>query len=765
MKHPDGSRQNYRYCFEAKPGWLMCSADFSGQELSVMAALSSDEIMVNTLRNNGDLHSEAAAGMFNIDPKDSRNVKPGDSTGKTYRDYGKICVAKGTLVSTDQGLVAIENVTPGMKAYTDQGIELVSAHYNNGVRTTYLMTLQGGYQIECTPDHKLRVLDKNGDYVWKEAQDILETDFVAIKPGVFAEGSSRLPAINVDQSAKTSYKKVDLPEVWSAELARFLGYYVSEGSCNHSSSGYTVGYAQVRGRIAEDMIFVAKQLWGNAAKVVYDYQQDSKYQPQHLVSFNRRDIFYWIQAVGCGVGSSNKQIPYIVFQAPVWAQREFLRALFAGDGCITANGKNSVAISYSSKSETLIRQVQQLMLNLGCLSAIKETSRRGYSDKYWTLRALDPSKFLETIGIAVKEEKFSSYQRWADNTEIPNQRSRVSTLQPKLKGKLTLKRVIAGRSYSRTHKEKLYECIRENNPVKLNYSRLSLITSEKQLEGTPEYEYLVNLEKLNLAFRKVTKIEQKQNQVFDITVENQHCFLANGVVAHNCMFSLAYGKTSKGFAADWKISEREAEKIIQNFESKFSTLARWLKYQGELGANQNWSRLPNGAMRFVGGGGGSDQSNANAAKRQSANYQIQGISSWMTRLAMISLDREISEKKLNLKMVACVHDELLCTFASWEGCPYGCYCNGIDKLANDLGEQMAAAKKAKDKTEEKRLEQELENHVDSLKEACKNTCKGKDCAYKYESIIGSHMKAAGDQILQNIVPAGYSVSTRKYWSH
>lgn len=322
MKHPDGSRQNYRYCFEAKPGWLMCSADFSGQELSVMAALSGDEIMINTLCNNGDLHSEAAAGMFNIDPKDSRQPKPGDSTGKTYRDYGKIV-----------------------------------------------------------------------------------------------------------------------------------------------------------------------------------------------------------------------------------------------------------------------------------------------------------------------------------------------------------------------------------------------------------------------------------------------------------MFSLAYGKTAKGFAADWKISEKEAEKIVENFESKFSTLSKWLKYQGELGSVQNWSRLPNGAMRFVGAGGGSEQSNASAAKRQSANYQIQGISSWMTRIAMITLDREISEKNLNLKLVACVHDELLCTFASDKDCPYGCYCEGRDVVSNDLLRQLDAASKAKDKEEEKRIDQELSTYVSELKKACKNTCKQRDCATRYEEIIGLHMKAAGDKILNNIVPAGFSVATKKYWSH
>lgn len=231
------------------------------------------------------------------------------------------------------------------------------------------------------------------------------------------------------------------------------------------------------------------------------------------------------------------------------------------------------------------------------------------------------------------------------------------------------------------------------------------------------------------------------------------------------MFSLAYGKSAKGFATDWKISEKEAEKIVENFESKFSTLARWLKHQGELGATQNWSRLPNGAMRFVGGAGGSELGAAAAAKRQSANYQIQGISSWMTRIAMISLDKEIKEKNLNLKLVACVHDELLCTFAHWEGCPYGSYCADKDSIVNALTSELNVAKKAKNKEEEKAIESKINQHIEDLKSACKTTCNGQDCATMYEKIIGLHMENAGNQILKNIVPAGYSVSTKKYWSH
>ncbi len=94
---------NYRQCFHAIDGWLICSADFSGQELAVMAAVSGDEMMMSVLNSGGDLHSEAAAGMFGIDPKDARQPKPGDPRQRSYRDYGKILMFSLAYGKTAEG--------------------------------------------------------------------------------------------------------------------------------------------------------------------------------------------------------------------------------------------------------------------------------------------------------------------------------------------------------------------------------------------------------------------------------------------------------------------------------------------------------------------------------------------------------------------------------------------------------------------------------------------------------------------------------------
>lgn len=167
------------------------------------------------------------------------------------------------------------------------------------------------------------------------------------------------------------------------------------------------------------------------------------------------------------------------------------------------------------------------------------------------------------------------------------------------------------------------------------------------------------------------------------------------------MFSLAYGKSAKGFAEDWGIPEKEARDLIRGFEKKFPKLTRWLKYHGDLAVAQGYSRLSNGAMRFVADLGVRDKE---ASYRAGMNFQIQGLSSWMTRLAMIKLDDQIQSQKLPMQLIACIHDELLVTFD------------------------------------------------ENYKDIC-------------EKIIGDCMREAGETFLKGKVPAGFSLATAKHWAH
>src|SRR4051795_2462438 len=66
--------------------------------------------------------------------------------------------------------------------------------------------------------------------------------------------------------------------------------------------------------------------------------------------------------------TADKSIPEFVWRAGLDVKRAFLQALFEGDGCVSYLGKNTVQISYSTRSEQLARDVQDLLLEFGVVA-------------------------------------------------------------------------------------------------------------------------------------------------------------------------------------------------------------------------------------------------------------------------------------------------------------------------------------------------------------------------------------------------------------
>jgi len=57
-----------RRAFIPRDGWQLMAADYAQIELRILAAMSGDEAMQETFRRNGDIHTDAAARVFGIDP-------------------------------------------------------------------------------------------------------------------------------------------------------------------------------------------------------------------------------------------------------------------------------------------------------------------------------------------------------------------------------------------------------------------------------------------------------------------------------------------------------------------------------------------------------------------------------------------------------------------------------------------------------------------------------------------------------------------------
>ncbi|NBC85317.1 MAG: DNA polymerase I [Bacteroidetes bacterium] len=59
-----------REAFIPKDGWKLLAADYAQIELRILASMSGDEAMRETFRTNGDIHTDAAARVYGIDPEE-----------------------------------------------------------------------------------------------------------------------------------------------------------------------------------------------------------------------------------------------------------------------------------------------------------------------------------------------------------------------------------------------------------------------------------------------------------------------------------------------------------------------------------------------------------------------------------------------------------------------------------------------------------------------------------------------------------------------
>jgi DNA gyrase subunit A len=75
-----------------------------------------------------------------------------------------------------------------------------------------------------------------------------------------------------------------------------------------------------------------------------------------------------VGAFMAGQRSADKRVPEWLWHAAAAAKRMFLRALFEGDGSCSALPRNTVQISYSTPSERLAKDVQQMLLEFGVVS-------------------------------------------------------------------------------------------------------------------------------------------------------------------------------------------------------------------------------------------------------------------------------------------------------------------------------------------------------------------------------------------------------------
>jgi intein/homing endonuclease len=510
----------------------------------------------------------------------------GDDTG-----IGKCCVGS-TLVLTDHGLWPIASLRAkgweaGMpeegkfeealpfKVWTGRCWARIKSWYYDGVRPSIRVRSACRYEVEGSHRHPLLVRSADGEHFQKlsDLRDALRNCPTCEQGHVFTEHGCWVcgdcgaawdrdpcpdrPYVCIERRESIAWPEedppvalvarqhgsranhYDVPDRFSPELGRLLGYYVAEG---HSANKYGFTITQHHKESHDDIRGLLRNVLGWEG----DHGAANRDQEITVSSIVLRAF---LDDCGAHGGKSGeKEVPSRIFHCTRETVCQFLRGLFEGDAHVGPN-----AIEYCSKSMLLVRGVQTLLLRFGIVSS--QSKKYVDGEVYWRLfiQGDDARQYARTIGFvtARKEEALLVHDGKRSNPNldvIPHVAEPVGRLWSKL---VEATRVRGANGAHRGSGVKQFgDSLRntvgfvkrgERNLTYQKLDELLAVCADFGLAEDPDYQALHEVRTNRYFYDPIQFIEEPGTaHLMDLEVDDEdHSFVGNGLVNHNTIQSIA----------------------------------------------------------------------------------------------------------------------------------------------------------------------------------------------------------------------------------
>ncbi len=438
------------------------------------------------------------------------------------------CIAADSLVLTEQGMLPIGDIGAGLddeeeapldlNVWGRDGLENAAGVYFGGVSDTLRFTTRWGFEIETTPEHPLLRLDADGELRWTRADSLGEDDIVALSRGARLFGTqTRVNFAPVLSSQDHCSATVNLEEL-DAEFAYFMGVMVGDGCLTARNrvilSSGDASIVELFGRIAAR--------WNLNVFPNTDRPHD------HVIASSQLKAL--LIHLGLSEGkAATKRVPAAILRAPQAIVAAFLSGLFDADGSID---KRDGAVTFSTVSPRLAREVQTILLNFGIAAArnIKNGRYKGevHRSQLLTIAGAEAQRFHESIGFGLERKSALAQTRTRNvNVDVVPYCSDL------------LSAAVRSTTMSRAN-HKLFHDYRISRRTP-SYAKLSALVDALENQGADAtlVEPLQTRLDNNFLFLPIRAIETSRAPVYDLTVPGSHSFVANGFVNHNTYLAVA----------------------------------------------------------------------------------------------------------------------------------------------------------------------------------------------------------------------------------
>jgi replicative DNA helicase len=387
----------------------------------------------------------------------------------------------------------------------------VTRAFATGRKPVYRLITRLGRTIRVTGNHKFLAFDG-----WRRLDDM---------------------AVGMRIAVPRALPGPDEQTMSDEELA-LLGHLIGDGC---TLPRHAIQYTSNDRDLAELVAGLARDVFGGAVRprIVRERRWYQTYlaATQQLTHGVRNPVARWLDELGVfGLRSHEKRVPDTVFAQPPAAIGVFLRHLWATDGVVRQRGGGVVypIIRFDSSSERLSRDVQSLLLRLGITARLRQVSMGANgrpSHRLDVTGKADVERFLRFVG-GLGTQRADAHEQISDwvgsvvgnpNTDtIPREAWRALVVPAMERAGVTTRALQArlGTAYCGST---LYK-------AGLSRERAQLVA------GIVESEQMNRLASSDVYWDEIVTIEPDgEDDVYDLTVEGLHSFVANDIIPHNSL--------------------------------------------------------------------------------------------------------------------------------------------------------------------------------------------------------------------------------------
>jgi intein/homing endonuclease len=475
--------------------------------------------------------------------------------------FAEYCVAKGTRIITNRGIIRIEdlvettklgmNPLKGVLTGTRNGVKKVS-HSGITARRKKCLTIStsSNNSLIVTPPHKILTLTKDLNFAWVATKHLKVGDYV-IESHSYDLWPKKPPVLNdFDDILNELGEDISLPnfiplETVSSELARLSGYLVANGRIGKNKIRFT----NTDLKLVKDYELCILTIFGKKPDRIT--KQLFTGTTSYEVCFDYILAADYLKHIGLipGLGSS-KEIPEFIMQSTKEHVIDFIRALFDCEGNVLSSktyGGKSGRVSIHLNNKKIVDLLDLLLVNLGIVGVVKYSTTKyvvkiGNSIERRTETSScegSPRKYASIVGSkhSTKSKECLNILKEQVYLGISNSTTLSGSINPGSVPfwKETVEDIIANSSCDG-------EALKNIVPYLVSTYKFALLFRTTDFEEFCKrngrmvtFKKLKRLERLNYRYGRITAIEDAGiHSVYDLTVPSNESFFANGIVIHNC---------------------------------------------------------------------------------------------------------------------------------------------------------------------------------------------------------------------------------------